>query len=391
METEDFEFEELVIAEAIGLAFHGLDLVVGALQGAGGDRVVVVGQDALAVFGQGVGELLQDRNARGLGAANPVVQHPASGRLVRLPPDLPQVLLEVVGHGQRRVQSQGVLQALLLVAARIEVLRVLQQEPARALEDLALLRIRQLPIQLAAQGAELVVEQLDDVEVVEHVDRTRQMLAHRPDVGPAHVGGHGLHLGMGRPQPPPERGQGLDALAIADEDHGPAVQVEHHREVAVPLADGDLVDGDLPEVLQLGLAETPLQMPLLDVLDDVPTDAEVPGHILDGRELGQLQGIALEGVRVGPPRIGERNLDLPGVLAAEADDARHLDQQVGRLQADGNGLQETLLVSLAMDRRRTAIRAAVAFPGLLDGEAHPALEKLGSTILVATKTERVVQ
>ncbi len=35
METEDFEFEELTISEAVGLSFHGLDFVVGAFQRAG--------------------------------------------------------------------------------------------------------------------------------------------------------------------------------------------------------------------------------------------------------------------------------------------------------------------------------------------------------------------
>ena len=46
MESEDFEFEEFVVSESVGLAFHGFDFVVGAFQGAGRDGVVVVGQDA---------------------------------------------------------------------------------------------------------------------------------------------------------------------------------------------------------------------------------------------------------------------------------------------------------------------------------------------------------
>ena len=36
-------------AEAVGLAFHGFDLVVGAFQRAGRDRVVVPGEDAEGV------------------------------------------------------------------------------------------------------------------------------------------------------------------------------------------------------------------------------------------------------------------------------------------------------------------------------------------------------
>ena len=41
MDRVDFEAEELVVAVAVGLAFHRLDLVVRAFQRAGGDPVVV--------------------------------------------------------------------------------------------------------------------------------------------------------------------------------------------------------------------------------------------------------------------------------------------------------------------------------------------------------------
>jgi hypothetical protein len=41
VDGEDFEFEKLLISESISLVFHGLDLVVGSLQRAGGDGVVV--------------------------------------------------------------------------------------------------------------------------------------------------------------------------------------------------------------------------------------------------------------------------------------------------------------------------------------------------------------
>ena len=58
MKGEYFEFEEFHISESVGLAFHGFDLVVGALQGAGGDGVIIVGQDPGPVGRQGIGEPL---------------------------------------------------------------------------------------------------------------------------------------------------------------------------------------------------------------------------------------------------------------------------------------------------------------------------------------------
>ena len=44
MDYQNLEFEELLIAEALSLALHGLDLVVSPFEGTGADRVVVVSQ-----------------------------------------------------------------------------------------------------------------------------------------------------------------------------------------------------------------------------------------------------------------------------------------------------------------------------------------------------------
>ena len=71
MQGIDFEFEELLIAEAVGLALHRLDLVVRALQRPRRYPAIVVGQDALAVPGQRCGELLEQADARRLRAADP--------------------------------------------------------------------------------------------------------------------------------------------------------------------------------------------------------------------------------------------------------------------------------------------------------------------------------
>src|SRR5258708_3790235 len=94
---------------------------------------------------------------------------------------------------------------------------------------------------------------------------------------------------------------------------------------------------------------------------------------------------------VGPAGIGKGDVDLPGAFAVEANDPRHLDQEVGRLQADRHGAQETLLVSLAMDRRRAAFGAAIPFPGLFQAEQDTALEEVDAGLLVAPNAKGVIQ
>ena len=54
MEGEESEFEVVVAAVAIGSALEQADLVVGAFQWAGGDRVVVPVEQADAMAAQGV-------------------------------------------------------------------------------------------------------------------------------------------------------------------------------------------------------------------------------------------------------------------------------------------------------------------------------------------------
>ena len=49
----------------------------------------------------------------------------------------------------------------------------------------------------------------------------------------------------------------------ADEDDGTALQVEDHGQVAMPLTDGDFINGDLAQLLQLRLGEVQLEINLL--------------------------------------------------------------------------------------------------------------------------------
>src|SRR5262249_47706884 len=229
------------------------------------------------------------------------------------------------------------------------------------------------------------------MEMIEHVHGLGKVLTHGPDVGLAHVGGHGLDLGSGSTQPLPEGTQGVGPFAVADMDRGSGGQVQNRREIGVAFADRDLVDGDFLEVLEFRPAKATLQVPLLNVLDDIPTDVEVTSRVLDGRGPRQLQGIAFEGMRVGSAWVGEGDLDLAGALAVGAKDACNLEEDKGRFHADGPRLQEALLVSLAVNGCRATRGAAVAFAGLLDGEARAAVEKLGPAVFVAADTEHVIQ
>ena len=59
-------------------------------------------------------------------------------RLVSLPPKLPQILLEVVRHGQGSIEFKSFFQASLLVTLIAKVFSGFQEQPPNAFEDLPL-------------------------------------------------------------------------------------------------------------------------------------------------------------------------------------------------------------------------------------------------------------
>ena len=101
MDSVDLELEEFIVSKAVALPLEDTDFGVGSFQLGSRDAVVVVGQEAGAVGGQRLGELLEHSNAGGCRAADPVLEKGGRRQLVGLRPELAQVFLEVVGGGQR--------------------------------------------------------------------------------------------------------------------------------------------------------------------------------------------------------------------------------------------------------------------------------------------------
>jgi hypothetical protein len=185
--------------------------------------------------------------------------------------------------------------------------------------------------------------------------------------------------------------EGDGSFAVADEDDDAAFEVEHHGEVAVPLADGDLVDGQQAQMLELGLGEMILQVPLLDILDGVSADAEMVGHVLDGHVPGQVQGVALEGMRVAATRIGEVDGNLADEVTGVAFNAGDREEQMGRTVVDRQAAKEPCLAAVAGELVQTAGGAAETIAILFDGEHDFAFEVVGAGITVAANAEAVIE
>src|SRR5262249_34364467 len=136
-------------------------------------------------------------------------------------------------------------------------------------------------------------------------------------------------------------------------------------------------NGNLFEFVQFGLAEATLQRLGLEVLDGVPTDLEVLGHVLNSYVLGQFQGVTLESTGVAFLGSGETHLGLGERTAGEAVDPRHLEVEERRLATDRHRTKGAVQAALVPDLVRATGGAAVPFPGLFDAKGHgPLLEGL---------------
>ena len=217
------------------------------------------------------------------------------------------------------------------------------------------------------------------------------MRRHGVDVRRRHVGGHGLDPGPAATQAFPEILQGIPSLSIPDVNHRPRFQVQDHGQVAMAFANGNLVDGDLSQVFQFRPVEPPLQIGFLNILDHVPTDAQVLGDILDGHIEGKFQGVPLKGFGIGDARVGEVDLHLSHYAAAATLHPRHGQHQVHRLAADRDGAKSAVTLPASDNLVRPTHRTSIRFARLLDRENHPTPRILRLHVPIASNPERMVK
>jgi len=94
----------------------------------------------------------------------------------------------------------------------------------------------------------------------------------------------------------------------ADINDPAALVVQHHGQVAVALADGDLIHRQDAKPVIVRLTILGFQIVLIDVFDRFPVQLKMPGDIGDGHHLAQLMD--LSGQPPGHPQIRVKQLQL---------------------------------------------------------------------------------
>ena len=170
----------------------------------------------------------------------------------------------------------------------------------------------------------------------------------------------------------------------------PVLQIQHHGQVAVPVADADLVDSHEPEIPQPGLAEASPELLLHQVLDHVPAHVQVLCHVPHRHVTGQLHHIACESHRVVVLARSEGHCGLPHSPALPALQPRHRQHDPDRAHPNREPSKPAYPSAPADHSSAPAGRAPNPFDGLFDCEVDRAADVLRARVDVAAHPKCVV-
>ncbi len=94
----------------------------------------------------------------------------------------------------------------------------------------------------------------------------------------------------------------------ADVNDPAGLVVQHHGQVALTLADGDLIDRQNTKLAKIRLTIVGFQILLVDVFDCFPVQLKMPGDIGDCHHLAQLMDRS--GHPSGHPQIGVKQFQI---------------------------------------------------------------------------------
>jgi hypothetical protein len=134
-----------------------------------------------------------------------------------------------------------------------------------------------------------------------------------------------------------------------------------------------------------------MQLTFLYLLDRVPSNPQMHGHVLDRHVPRQFQHISFKGVRVTQPLIGKIHPGLACLPAARAQQPlnRQLDQD--RFASDGKGAEAASHQTRSFHLERSAASAAKSGGILFDSETDGIDIKADCDLLVAANTPTVIQ
>ena len=196
-----------------------------------------------------------------------------------------------------------------------EMFHAAQEEESTALEDLPFLTA-QVSVQVPAGCIDRPVDDGDDmVGIMDHVHLGEHEFD-RLQVCRPHIHGDGPELGPFAPELFQEGNQRRGISALMGMQDCPGLQVEDNGHIVVSLAEGKLIDGNVPYFVESAPLKTPGKVILEDRFDHIPSDTQQERDMLDGGNTAQVDDIPLKDLE--PPSLAFCKVDgfLQGTTAA---------------------------------------------------------------------------
>ena len=256
---------------------------------------------------------------------------------------------------------------------RLKPFGVLQEQPAYSFEH-RFAGSTEILIDLPTEVGEPIIEQLDDMKMVKNNNCLRQVQLNCGNVRGRHIDGHRLDLGARDLQPLPERRQCINALAVTSKKHSTGTKIEHDGQIFVTFADGNFINGDTLETFEHRFCKPSFQVPLFDFLNQIPTDSEVIGNILDCHMPRKFDDISFKCSGVSPSWIGEAKVDLQDGLTLSTRRHRNPQADIDLLSPNRQGVKNSHDSISATDipAMTTGASESMIFLGDSEGNRPPA-------------------
>ena len=229
------------------------------------------------------------------------------------------------------------------------------------------------------------------MEPVEHDFRPRQVFGDGLKVRLRHVDRDGRHLSVRRFEPFPEGFQCVGSFAIADKNDRARLQVQHHAQVFVSLANADFIDRQVPHVLQSRPRKVPPEPSFFDVADGPVAQAQVAGHILQSHAAAQINHHAFEAACVRSIRVRESNGHDTSDSAVMALDPGNVSEDGDGSVADRRCLPTSCHCASSANVLSPARGATRTLRVMFDSQSNPAAGLRNGLVFVAANSQRQVQ
>ena len=312
MKEGQAEFEVFDIAEAVGLAFEDLDLVVDSFERTSGDPVIEVGKKAVSVCSERLGQFDEVLVTGSQSSSDPSTEELLGCCFVGGSPEPAQVLLQKV---RLKKWSIEMLEFFKVGQGRmIEPFAAFEEKEPASFQHASILAL-ETAIHIPPRCIDSGIRQSDDVIGVMHDRHVLKDFSNAKKIGGPHVHRDGLELRASGLQPTQERDHSVGTSALSRMENLPGVEVEDDGHVLVSLADGELVDSDAPDSLEGSLLEPSSKVPFEHVLHEIPAHSEESSHMLDRCNPAQIDDETFEAPEVSSAALCEQN-GLPEFRAA---------------------------------------------------------------------------